>query len=79
MWGQVLKVFVWLEFALNSFTINSTTIVAFLKKPGSNLIQITSAYVNGLVTAIVNIAKIAPDAIGSVILTETSCLETNIA
>jgi len=54
---------------LNSFTMNSTHIVAFLKNTGSTLIEVTSAYVNGLVTAIVNLVKIAPNAIGSVILT----------
>jgi hypothetical protein len=54
---------------LNSFTMNSTHIIAFLKNTGSALVEITSAYVNGLVTAIVNLVKIAPNAIGSVILT----------
>jgi hypothetical protein len=54
---------------LNSFTMNSTHIVAFLKNTGSTLIEVTSAYVNGLVTAIINLVKIAPNAIGSVILT----------
>jgi hypothetical protein len=53
---------------LNSFTMNSTHIVAFLKNTGSALVEITTAYVNGLVTAIVNLVKIAPNAIGSVIL-----------
>ena len=54
---------------LNSFTMNSTHIVAFLKNTGSQIIEVTTAYVNGLVTAIVNLVKIAPNAIGSVILT----------
>jgi flagellin-like protein len=53
---------------MKSFTMNSTHIVAFLQNTGSALIEITTAYVNGLVTAIVNLVKIAPDAIGSVIL-----------
>lgn len=35
---------------LNSFSINSTHIVAFLKNTGSNLIEITTAYVNCIVT-----------------------------
>lgn len=54
---------------VNSFTINSTHIVAFLQNTGSGLVEITSAYVNGLITAIVNLAKIAPNAVGAVILT----------
>ena len=54
---------------VKSFTMNSTHIVAFLKNTGSTLVEITSAYVNGLVTAIVNLVKIAPNAIGSVVLT----------
>jgi flagellin-like protein len=54
---------------VNSFTINSTHIVAFLENTGSALVEITNAYVNGLITAIINIAKIAPNAIGSVVLT----------
>jgi hypothetical protein len=61
---------------LKSFSINSTHIVAFLKNTGSSLVEITNAHVNGLVTAIVNIAKIAPNAIGSVILKGSSYLET---
>jgi hypothetical protein len=54
---------------LNSFKMNGTHIVAFLKNTGSALVEITSAYVNRLVTAIVNLVKIAPNAIGSVVLT----------
>ena len=54
---------------VNSFTINATHIVAFLQNSGSALVEITSAYVNGLITAIVNLVKIAPNAIGAVILT----------
>jgi hypothetical protein len=54
---------------VNSFTINSTHIVAFLQNTGSALVEITSAYVNGLITAIVNLVKIAPNAVGAVILT----------
>jgi flagellin-like protein len=54
---------------VNSFTINATHIVAFLQNTGSALVEVTTAYVNGLITAIVNLAKIAPNAIGAVILT----------
>ena len=53
---------------VNSFSINATHIVAFLQNTGSKLIEITNAYVNGLITAIVNIVKIAPNAVGAVIL-----------
>jgi hypothetical protein len=56
---------------LNSFSINSTHIVALLKNTGSALIEITSAYVNGIVIAIANLVKIAPNTIGSVILRGT--------
>jgi hypothetical protein len=54
---------------VNSFSINATHIVAFLQNTGSALVEVTSAYVNGLITAIVNIVKIAPNAVGAVILT----------
>jgi hypothetical protein len=54
---------------LNSFSINATHIVAFIQNTGAALIEITSAYVNGLITAIVNLVQIAPNAIGAVILT----------
>jgi flagellin-like protein len=54
---------------VNSFSINSTHIVAFLQNTGSALVEVTSAYVNGLITAIVNLVKIAPNAVGAVILT----------
>jgi flagellin-like protein len=53
---------------VNSFSINATHIVAFLQNTGSDLVEVTSAYVNGLITAIVNMVKIAPNAIGAVIL-----------
>ena len=53
---------------LNSFTMNSTHIVAFLKNTGSQIIEVSTAYVNGLVAGIVNLVKIAPNAIGAVIL-----------
>jgi hypothetical protein len=54
---------------MKSFSINATHIVAFLQNTGSALVEITTAYVNGLVTAIVNLVKIVPNAIGSIILT----------
>ena len=54
---------------VNSFAINSTHIVAFLQNSGAALVEITNAYVNGLIAAIVNLVKIAPNAVGAVILT----------
>ena len=53
---------------VNSFSINSTHIVAFLQNTGSKLVEITTAYVDGLITAIVNLVKIAPNAVEAVIL-----------
>ena len=53
---------------VNSFSINSTHIVAFLQNTGSKLVEITTAYVNGLITAIVNMVKIAPNAVEAVIM-----------
>lgn len=53
---------------VNSFSINSTHIVAFLQNTGSKLVEVTSAYVNGLITAIVNLVKIAPNAVEAVIM-----------
>jgi len=53
---------------LNSVTMNSTHIVAFLKNTGAQIIEVTTAYVNGIVTAIVNLVKIAPNAVGAVVL-----------
>jgi hypothetical protein len=54
---------------LNSCKMNSTHIIAFLTNTGSQIIEITTAYVNGIVTAIVNLVKIVPNAIGFVVLT----------
>jgi flagellin-like protein len=53
---------------VNSFSINATHVVAFLQNTGSKLVEVTSAYVNGLITAIVNMVKIAPNAIEAVVL-----------
>ena len=53
---------------VDSFTMNSTHIIAFLQNTGAKLVEITSAYINGLITAIINLVKIAPNAVGAVIL-----------
>jgi hypothetical protein len=53
---------------VTSFSINSTHIVAFLQNTGLKLVEITSAYVNGLIATIVNLVKIAPNAVEVVVL-----------
>ena len=53
---------------LKSFTINATHIVAFLQNTGNSIFEITTAYVDGLITSIVNLVQIAPNAVGSAIL-----------
>jgi hypothetical protein len=53
---------------LKSFTINATHIVAFLQNTGTSIVDVTTAYVNGLVTSLVTLVQIAPNAIGSAIL-----------
>lgn len=56
------------DLLLSSFSMNSTHIVAFLKNTGSQLIEVTSAYVNGIITIVTNLVKIAPDAVGTVVV-----------
>ncbi len=53
---------------VKSFTINATHIVAFLQNTGAAMVEFTNAYVNGLITALVTLVQIAPNAIGAVIL-----------
>jgi hypothetical protein len=53
---------------VNLFSINSAHIVAFLQNTGSKFVEITSAYVNVLIATIVNLVKIAPNAVEAVIL-----------
>jgi hypothetical protein len=53
---------------VNSFSMNFTHIVAFLQNTGLKLVEITSAYVNGLIATIVNLVKIVPNAVEAVIL-----------
>ena len=50
---------------LQSFSINATHITAWLQNTGTALIEITGAYVNGFVSALVNIADIAPGSVGA--------------
>jgi hypothetical protein len=53
---------------VKSFTINATHIVAFLQNTGAAMVEFTNAYVNGLITALVMLVQIAPNAIGAAIL-----------
>ena len=53
---------------LKSFTINATHIVVFLQNTGNSIVEVTTAYVDGLITSIVNLVQIAPNAVGSAIL-----------
>ena len=53
---------------LKSFMINATHIVACLQNTGSAFIELTNAYVNGLITTLTSIVKIAPLTIGTAIM-----------
>jgi hypothetical protein len=53
---------------LKSFTMNSTHVVAYLQNAGSKLIDITNAYVNGLIASLTAIVQVAPNALGAAIL-----------
>jgi hypothetical protein len=53
------------DILVRSVIINSTHIIAWLQNNGAALIEITGAYVNGLVSNLVNIANIAPGSIGA--------------
>ena len=53
---------------LKSFTINATHIIAYVQNTGAAAVEISSAYVNGLVTTLTAMVQIAPNAIGEAIL-----------
>ena len=53
---------------LKSFTINATHVIAYVQNTGAALVDITSAYVNGLVISLTAMVQIAPNAIGEAIL-----------
>jgi len=53
---------------LKSFSINATHIVALIQNTGTSIFEATNAYVNGLITSLVTLVQIAPNAIGSAIL-----------
>jgi len=61
---------------LKSFTINATHVIAYVQNTGAALVEISSAYVNGLVTSLTAMVQIAPSAIGEAIL-EGSFLSGN--
>jgi hypothetical protein len=50
---------------VQSFTINSTQITAWLQNAGNTLVEITGAYVNGLVAALANTVNIQPGSVGA--------------
>lgn len=56
---------------VNSFTMNFAHIVTILKNTSSALVKITIAYINGLISSIVNLVKIDSNAVGAVILLGT--------
>jgi ABC-type Fe3+ transport system substrate-binding protein len=53
---------------LKSFSINATHIVAYLQNEGSKIVEITNAYVNGLITNLATIVQIVPNAIEAAVL-----------
>ncbi len=53
---------------LKSFTINATHIVAYLMNAGSKMVEITNAYVDGLITALSAMVQIVPNAVGAAVL-----------
>ena len=53
---------------LKSFTINSTHLIAYLQNAGTKLIEITNAYVNGLIASLTAIVQVLPNALEAAIL-----------
>ena len=53
---------------LKSFTINATHVVAYLQNAGTKIIEITNAYVNGLIASLTAIVQVVPNALGAAIL-----------
>jgi hypothetical protein len=53
---------------LNSFSTNATCITVWLQNAGASLVEITGAYVNGLIGTLTTIVKIEPSSIGEVFL-----------
>jgi predicted PurR-regulated permease PerM len=53
---------------VKSFSINATHIVAYLQNAGNQMIELTNAYVNGLLASLTAMVKITPNAIGEAVL-----------
>lgn len=53
---------------LKSFSINATYVTVWLQNAGASLVEITGAYVNGLIATLTTIVKIEPSSIGEVFL-----------
>ncbi len=53
---------------LKSFTINATHIVAYLQNVGTSLVEITNAYVNGLIATLSSVTQIEPNSIVATVL-----------
>ena len=53
---------------LKSFSTNATCITVWLQNAGASLIEITGAYVNGLIETLTTTVKIEPGSIGEVFL-----------
>jgi hypothetical protein len=50
---------------VQSFTINATQITAWLQNTGNTLVEITGAYVNGLIAILTNSVNIQPGSVGA--------------
>jgi hypothetical protein len=53
---------------VKSFSINATHIVAYLQNAGNEMIELTNAYINGLVASLTAMVKITPNAIAEAVL-----------
>ena len=50
---------------VQSFAINATHITAWLQNAGTALVEITGAYVNGLIAALADVVLIEPGSVGA--------------
>lgn len=56
---------------LKSVAVNATHLIVNLQNVGASMIEITSAYVNGMIATIATLLNIEPNSIGAVILLGT--------